>query len=443
MPVEIVSSVLLLMCGVFENSPRQFLLSRLILLEVCAYWRAVVCSDPRFWSNLFIGDCRTLPNLDLWLSRARGAKLHLFVDTGSYADDSRSFTRLWCSLLDLLPVIAERIARFSLLDRHGDRGAVLLRCMSNLAASAVSRLDVSTVSTTEIDERVVEHGRWGRYLSGTSVPLKLLPSASITSLLVRRAFLVLHSSMLSGVTHLMLGPFPSDHRLAWSSVRAMLLSCTALTLFVCDDVRCEYGPFEICDLPSLTHLRFISRDWSADYIFSVLRMPHLRILSLDGSLPSLGSVGSTSTSPSYTSVEHLVLDCPIPSDTDFVHILRPFVNLTSLDLRRMPAESVTAFLAVRKDMLAEAQHVGEHLCPSLSSVHVGVPLSASESAGVLEDVHRGVFSPGCTLNHVASSCAGGAARVEGAFRMVDGRVVSSAYLEPVETCDLFDDSFCG
>ncbi|KAK7044299.1 hypothetical protein R3P38DRAFT_2765964 [Favolaschia claudopus] len=300
-----------------------------------------------------------------------------------------------------------------------------------MAASAVSRLDISTESTTEIDARVVEHGRWGRYLSGDLVPLKLLPSASITSLLIRRAFLVLHSSVLSGVTHLRLGPFPSYHRLRWSS------------LLVCDDVQVEYGSFDVCDLPSLTHLRFVSTHWSADYIFAALRMPRLRVLSFDGCLPSIGCTGSGSTR--YASVECLVLDCPVPSDLDFVQVLLPFINLRSLDLRGMPPSSVSGFLAIRRVVSADGLLAVERLCPSLSSVHVGVRLTEGEATAVLEDIHPRVFSPGCTLNHVvpASHCAGSVLPNEGAFRYVGGRVVPSAYLSAVDTHEMFSDTFCG
>ncbi|KAK6992980.1 hypothetical protein R3P38DRAFT_3224385 [Favolaschia claudopus] len=442
-PNELVSRILLLVCGTFEEDPRSFLQARMVVICICSLWRAIVCGDTQFWGGIFLGDRHSVANLDLWLYRARSVRLHLFLDTGT-AIDTRSFNSVWTTFLDLIPRVLDRIDRVSILDWYGDRGAVLLRCLSNMAAPGVNRLDVSTVSSTEIDAKVLEHGRWGRYLSGSPEPLRLLPSAAISSLFVRQSFLVLHSSVLGGISSLRLGPIPAGHRLRWHSVRSMLLSCTVITTFICDDVQCEYGLFEECELPSLTQLHFVSRHWSAEYMFAALRTPSLRVLSLDGNVPTFPRNGSYEPYASFDSVRVLALDCAVADTVDIVHTLRPFLNLVSLDLRRMPASSATGFLSVKQAIRSAGQEDMDCLCPSLANIHFGIPLIEGDAAKILSEARPRVFSPLCAISYASrlSADTNLALDGEGMFRVVDGAVRAVEYEEPERLRPLFGDGFC-
>ncbi|KAK6993001.1 hypothetical protein R3P38DRAFT_2801374 [Favolaschia claudopus] len=432
MPVEVLALILLLACGEFDEEPLSFIMARLAFGRVCALWNDVVCRDARFWSSVFIGDPRTLAVLPLWLSRSKSSQLHLFVDTGTYAVNWRSFDTVFASLVQLVPSILGRITRFSLWDDYGDRGAVILHWLSRLAASNVQRLDIYAMIPTVADARVVERGRgrWGRSgdLSKPSTPLHLIPSASIVSLVVQRAFLVLHPSMLSGLRHLRLGPIPSHHRLKWDSLRSMLLSCPVLALFVCDDVRCDYGSFQECELLSVTHFRLVCRSYSSENIFTALRLPSLRVLSLDGYTPRLSYGAMTSA---LASVEVLAITCDLIWPCTLFHFLHAFVQLRTLDLRQMPEASRLAFFSIKQFMESylEIKNLGrpkdtqpEILCPSLALVHFGATLTASEAAQLLSPTPPAIFSPNCVLSYVSSMVltAADVDHVGGSFRVVEG-----------------------
>ncbi|KAK6972187.1 hypothetical protein R3P38DRAFT_3240430 [Favolaschia claudopus] len=431
MPVEVLAHILLTACGVFAARPRTFLLYRSAFMQVCTTWRAVVCGDTRFWSGVFIGDCRILSVLDLWISRSLSVPLHLFVDTGSYAVDSGSFTRIWCSFLDLVPVVLDRVSRISLLDKHGDRGALILRCLSNMAASRAVRLDICTTSCTEIDARVLERGRWGRYseTSRTLTPVHLLPSAALAFLTVRHTFVILNPCMLSGLHSLWLGPIPCGVRLSWVSLRDMLMACSVLELLTCDDVQCEYGLFEQCDLPSLLQLHFVSRHWSAEYMFAALRLPSLQVLSLGGCASFVSESIAGRPCQELASVKRLALQHEEYSAVDFVDILRPFVNVKALDLRQMHPSSVSAFVGIKKALRSVGVQLTGRLCPSLESVLLAVALSEIDVLDVLSASSPTIFSSRCSLSWDCSAAwdREGVLGVKGTYCVVDGSVVSSPY----------------
>ncbi|KAK6972189.1 hypothetical protein R3P38DRAFT_3240432 [Favolaschia claudopus] len=453
MPVEVVARILLLACGDFDEDPRAYMLARYVVCQVCVLWRNVVCSDARFWSGVLVGDHRTLPVLDLWLARSKRAPLHLFIDTGTYAVNWRSFASVWASLLSIIPCMVDRVDRFSLKDDHGDRGAVVLHWLSSLAASTASRLDVFTVMPTKVDARVVERGRgrWSRTvdLSKPSTPLHLLRAACLTSLVVQRSFLVLQPSMLSGLRRLRLGPIPSYQRLTWDSVRSMLLACSVLDLFVCDDVRCEYGSFGECEMPCLTHFRLVSRHWSAESIFAALRLPSLRVLYLDGYAPMLGLRRSDGTRSFFPSVEVLVVKCSMSRPCDFHLFLRGFAGLKTLVLRQLSAPSRAAFLSIKQSVrtsLTVEEVVGssrlpDRLCPLLASVCLDAALTVRDAEEVLSDTPPAVFSPSCVLSYALR-----APREDGdsgAFRLVHGEVVAVPFYNlPLDALSRFDYGFC-
>ncbi|KAK6972177.1 hypothetical protein R3P38DRAFT_2812568 [Favolaschia claudopus] len=399
MPVEVLAQILLLGCGEFDNEPMFFIGARLQFGRVCALWRDVICRDARFWSHVFIGDHRTLAVLPSWLSRSKEAQLHLFVDTGTYVDNWRHFDAVFSSLVQVVPSILHRVARFSLWDGYGDRGSVVLHWLNQLAASNVQRLDIFAKLPTIADARVVERGRgrWGGRsvdLSKPSTPLHLIPSAPLVSLVVHHAFLVLHPSMLSGLRNLRLGPIPSHHRLTWDSMRSMLLSCTVLSLFVCDDVRCGYGTFQECELLNLTHFRLVCRNSSGEKIFTALRLPSLRVLSLDGYTPRL-SYGAMTTS--------LASNVGRPKDTQ-----------------------------------------SELLCPSLALIHFSATVTAIEAAQLLSPTPPAIFSPSCVVSYVPAVVltAVDVDRVGGSFRVIEGVMEATDHALPVVSHFEFGAGFC-
>ncbi|KAK6993000.1 hypothetical protein R3P38DRAFT_2801373 [Favolaschia claudopus] len=428
MPVEVQALILLFVCGEFDDEPMAFVIARIEVCRICALWRNIVFSDSRFWSSVFIGDRRNLAILPLWISRSKSSPLHLFVDTGTYEDNWRYFDSVFASLVRIVPSIIGRITRFSLWDGYGDRGAVILHWLTSLAASNVQRLDIFAMLPTVADARVVERGRgrWGRRgrkvdLSKPSTPLHLIPSAPLVALVVHHAFLVLHPSMLSSLRCLRLGPIPSRHRLSWDSLRSMLLACPALTLFVCHEVCCEDGPFQECELPNLTHFRLVCRNSYGNGIFSALRLPSLRVLSLDEYTPGLWYGSETA----LASVEVLELTCGLIWPETLFHFLRPL----------LPASSREAVLALKQFMVSYlvVKNIGQPndvpndtLCPSLALVRLGGTLNPNEVADLLS------LTPATAMHDIGRS-----------FRVVNGVVEATEYALPAESPFQFGDGFCG
>ncbi|KAK7012341.1 hypothetical protein R3P38DRAFT_3200160 [Favolaschia claudopus] len=375
------SEILILARKSFEDRPGCYRWELLKFIAVNRSWRDLIETDARFWDAVFIDRLSTSEELADWFDRSAKRELHLHFSTGFTAIQAASFKDNFPGIAPVIDSVADRWHRISLYNNGLEWSAGVLNWLACSSSTSVRTLEFRRVHTLPMEN--------------LSMMPAVLPHSRLTTLSIRHSSSwITPATDLSSLLRLRFGSVPNPRPpIAWSVINSVLVTCTALTHLHLDCAHFIVFPANVfadagrrCRLPALLHLRADGVDRTMARMLTVLDTPMLQTVEYRGwdAQADYLMFGVPST------VTSLSLSMNVCNNDTFKAILRRFPRLTVLDLQ---SSCRATFIALAETVPDE----GEHLCPLLNSIFVGVDVWMDEAKRALcKPV--GTFSEDCVLN---------------------------------------------
>ncbi|KAK6993068.1 hypothetical protein R3P38DRAFT_3224047 [Favolaschia claudopus] len=389
-PVELLTDVVLLACGLDSNPSHSFDRRRNKFLRICKTWYQMLENDFRFWATLLVDRHTTEHEMKLAVRRARDNLLSLIVDMNGRPSPYVSFRQTFPSIVrPCLDFYSNHFGSITLLGHGPMNFTLVMDWMMKCETRTVTRVRFNVSSNLR-----------GEHITFLD---ELLPNSSLKTYVTENSLIVPPDYQLRSLSHLMFGPLVGPRSMRWATLFTILNLCANLThlvlheIILSDDVENISVFSRVCQLPLLTHMRVDgfepTQNVTEMYALACTRTPNLRVLRVSGGEKHLDFVGCglpETHNPTLRDVAVLSIGGELKSSLVLLEMLRTFPELRILDIRDAEGFSFETLIEMRSLVQGE-------LCPKLTEVHVPVCFTKGDLVQFVGARPEGFFARECTV----------------------------------------------